>query len=115
MSATAAMAVALGAALGAPVRFWLAHVLDGSWPAGTLLVNTVGSGLIGLLAPLALGEVGWALAAIGFCGALTSYSSFAVQAVDAPRPRGAAYVVATVVLALGACAAGWALGSALAG
>lgn len=113
MSGSLAVMVALGAAAGAPVRYWLAHVLDERWPTGTLLVNVLGSGLIGVLGPLALGEVGWALSAVGFCGALTSFSSFAVQAVDAPRTRGTSYVVTTVVLSLGACALGWVLGSSL--
>ena len=105
--------VALGAAVGAPLRYTVAHVLDGGRPVGTLLVNVAGSGLLGLFAGLALGDRWWALLATGFCGALTTYSAFAVQAVDRPRAEGAAYVVATVVGSIGLCAVGWWLGALL--
>ena len=110
-----ALLVALGAAAGAPLRYVLAHLLDRRWPAGTLVVNVVGSGLFGLFAALSLGELGWALLGTGFCGAFTTLSSFAVQAVDRPARTATAYVVATTALALGACAVGWALGTRLVG
>ncbi len=110
-----ALLVALGAAVGAPLRYALAHLLDARWPAGTLLANTVGSGLFGLFAALALDDRGWALLGTGLCGAFTTFSSFAVQAVDRPARTATAYVVATTVLAVGACTLGWAVGSALTG
>ncbi len=103
--------VILGAAVGAPLRYACAHRLDGRWPRGTLLVNTVGSGLFGLVAALSLGGAAWALLATGFCGAFTTFSSFAVQAAERPAREAGVYVTATVVLALGACTAGWALGA----
>lgn len=101
--------VALGAAVGAPVRYWAGHVLDRRMPWGTLLVNVVGAFLLGWFAGLSLGASGAALLGVGFCGALTTYSAFAVQAVDLGVRRGAAYVVLTVALALPACALGFAL------
>lgn len=104
--------VALGAAVGAPLRYVVAR-LDGYVPRGMLAVNTVGSGLFGLFAALSLGEAAWALLATGFCGAFTSFSTFAVQAVDRPVRAGAGYVVATTVLAVGACALGWLVGAGL--
>ncbi|QBX55813.1 fluoride efflux transporter CrcB [Nocardioides seonyuensis] len=106
-----ALLVGLGAAVGAPLRFLLAHSLDRRWPSGTLLVNTVGSGLIGLFAALSLGGDAWALLATGFCGGLTTFSAFAVQAVERPRTVAAAYVVVTAVHAVGACTLGWWLGA----
>lgn len=109
----AALLVALGAAVGAPLRYLLARVHDG-FPLGMLLVNTVGSGLFGVFAALSLGDAAWALLGTGFCGGFTSFSSFAVQAVGRPVRSGAAYVVATTGLAVGSCAAGWALGVLLA-
>lgn len=108
-----ALLVALGAAAGAPLRYALAHTLDARWPVGTLAVNTVGSGLIGLFAALSLGGDAWALLATGFCGGLTSYSAFAVQAVERGPRLGAAYAAATVLLALAACAAGFGVGHAV--
>jgi CrcB protein len=106
-----ALLVALGAAVGAPLRYVLAHLLDGRWPTGTLLVNVLGSGLLGLFAALSLDDRAWALLGTGFCGAFTTFSSFAVQAVDRPARTATAYVVATTVLAVGACALGWAVGT----
>ncbi|MDR7252036.1 CrcB protein [Nocardioides sp. BE266] len=108
-----ALLVVLGAAVGAPLRYAVAHLLDDRWPTGTLLVNAVGAGLFGLFAALSLGDQGWALLGTGFCGAFTTFSSFAVQAVDRPARAAAAYVVATTLLAVGGCALGWVLGSSL--
>lgn len=103
-----ALLVALGAAVGAPLRYALAHTLDRRWPRGTLLVNTAGSGLVGVFAALSLDEQAWALLATGFCGGLTSYSAFAVQAVDHRSRHGIGYALATVLLAVAACLSGFA-------
>ena len=104
-----AVLVALGAAVGAPLRLVLSRSLDGRFPTGMLLVNVLGSGLFGVFAALALGDAGWALLGTGFCGGFTSFSSFAVQAVERPAGAATAYVVTTAVLSVGACAAGWGL------
>ena len=106
-----ALLVVLGAAVGASLRFACSTTYDARWPVGTLLANTVGSGLFGCFAALSLGDAAWALLGIGFCGAFTTFSSFAVQSVDQPVRRSGPYVLATVVLALGACVLGWQLGS----
>ena len=105
-----ALLVALGAAVGAPLRYVVATALDGRFPTGMLLVNVVGSGLFGVLAALSLGDAGWALLGTGFCGGFTSFSSFAVQSVERSARAATAYVLATTVLCVGACALGWALG-----
>jgi CrcB protein len=103
--------VALGAAIGAPLRHVLAVSLDGRFPTGLLLVNVLGSGLFGVCAALSLGEAPWALLGVGFSGAFTSFSAFAVQTVERPARVATTYVVATTVLSVGACALGWVLGS----
>ncbi len=105
--------VALGAAIGAPVRYVLALRLDGRFPTGLLLVNVVGSGLFGVFAAQSLGDNGWALLGVGFCGGLTSFSSFAVQAVERATRPATTYVVLTTVLSVAACTLGWVLGSRL--
>ena len=105
--------VALGAAVGAPLRYVIGHGLDGRFPTGLLLVNTLGSGLFGLFAALSLGDAGWALLGTGFCGAFTSFSAFAVHTVERPTRLATAYVLATTGLAVGACTLGWVLGTRL--
>lgn len=112
-----ALLVALGAALGAPLRYAVAVTLDGrlGFPSGTLLVNLVGSGLFGVFAALSLGEAAWALLGTGFCGAFTTFSAFAVQSVERSGRPATAYVIATTTLAVGACAVGWMLGTQVGG
>jgi CrcB protein len=107
-----ALLVALGAAVGAPLRFLAAHQLDRRFPRGTLLVNVVGSAVLGFCAARALDGSALALVGTGFCGGLTTYSAFAVQTHDAGWLRGTAYAAATIVLGVGAAAVGFAAGQA---
>lgn len=107
-----ALLVALGAAVGAPLRYALTRH-DGEFPGRMLAVNAAGSGLFGLFAALSVGDVGWALLGTGFCGAFTSFSSFALQAVTRPAPTATTYVVATTVLSVATCTLGWVAGSHL--
>lgn len=110
-----ALLVALGAAVGAPLRYLAGRVLDGrphqGTPWGTLTVNLLGSAVLGALVGAAVDGHAMALLGTGFCGALTTYSSFAVQAVRGGRLRGTAYAVATVV----GCLVAATLGHLLAG
>ncbi|NYG59702.1 CrcB protein [Nocardioides daedukensis] len=104
--------VALGAFFGAPARYYVAHHLDRleaerSWPTGTLTVNVLGSFLLGWITSMSLSGDQAALLGVGFCGAFTTYSSFAVQAFGLGRRRGTAYSVLTVVACLAACALGF--------
>jgi CrcB protein len=92
-----ALLVALGAALGAPLRFLTSLWLPG--PRSTLLVNVVGSAVLGALvhpSPSASALVG-----IGFCGALTTFSTFATEVAQSRSWR---YLGVTLVLCLGAAA-----------
>ena len=101
---------ALGAGVGAPLRYAIAQRLDGRFPVGTLVVNVLGSLLLGLLSALAVSGDTAALLGTGFCGGFTTYSAFAVQAHGLGPRRGTAYVVLTSALALGACVLGFWLG-----
>ena len=58
--------VALGAAVGAPLRYVAGHLVDGRLPRGTILVNWVGSLLLGWFTGLGLGGDTLALCAVGF-------------------------------------------------
>jgi CrcB protein len=108
-----ALLVALGAAVGAPLRYLAGHFLDRRVHWGTLLVNLVGSALLGGL--LGSGVEGrWlALLGVGFCGGLTTYSALAVQSVQGGRRRGPAYAVGTVLGCLATATLGHLLGAAL--
>ena len=109
--------VVLGAVVGAPLRLLVTRVAgrDGRDPAvGTLLVNVAGSALLGVL--LGLRNVSPAVLALvgtGFCGALTTFSAFGGDAVrlleDRTLGRALGYVGATLVLGIGAAAAGYVL------
>ncbi len=105
--------VALGAAVGAPLRYLTDRVIqarhDSVFPWGTLTVNVAGSFLVGVLATFPASESITALVGVGFCGAFTTYSSFSYEtlrlAQDGARRRAVGYVVATMAagLAAGAC------------
>lgn len=99
MSLVLLLAVAAGA--GAATRFWVASTVGGL--RGTLLVNVAGSGLLGLLltAPGPL-----AASALGFAGGLTTFSTWAVEAVE---EGGVRYVLGTSAACLLAAALGLAV------
>ncbi|MEI6230752.1 MAG: CrcB family protein [Actinomycetes bacterium] len=87
MTFATALLIALGAALGAPTRFVFDRYLNGAWPRGTLLVNLVGSFILGVAAGYALNasetpKLMLALVGVGFCGSLTTFGGFAAQTVD---------------------------------
>ena len=105
--------VALGAAVGAPLRYLAGHWLDRRLHWGTLLVNLFGSAMLGSMVGAAVEGYWLALLGTGFCGGLTTYSAFAVQTVQGGRRRGSAYVVMTVTGCLAAAALGHSVASAL--
>jgi CrcB protein len=113
--------VLVGALVGAPLRL-LAIVLaerGGRDPAvGTLVVNVAGSALLGVVLG-ATAVPGWVVALVGtgFCGTLTTFSTFGADVVRMLEARTVAralgYLAATLVLGLGAAAAGYLLAGAL--
>jgi len=102
--------VALGAAVGAPLRLLAGHWLDHGFPWGTLVVNVVGSFLLGVLTAQSLDDGAIALLGTGFCGGFTTYSAFAVKTHERGPAGGTAYAGVTLLLALPACALGYLLG-----
>ncbi len=107
--------VVAGALVGAPLRLLATQLAarNGGEPArGTLAVNVVGSALLGLvLGAAATPPAVVALVGTGFCGTLTTFSTFGadvLRMVEQRRlARGLAHVVATVVLGVGAAALGY--------
>ena len=115
--------VLVGGAVGAPARY-LTDLLVQSrhrfgLPLGTLAVNVAGSFVLGLVASLsAHGAVaGWVLTLVGtgFCGALTTFSTFSFETlrlVESGRARAAfGNVAVSLVAGLAAVALGWWLGT----
>ncbi len=111
--------VALGAAVGAPLRYltdrWVTARAGARLPWGTFTVNVAGSLVLGLLAGLGLaGDAPWQLVlGTGFCGALTTYSTFAWETVQLAgrreRARATTYAVGSVAAGLAAATVGFLL------
>ena len=116
--------VAVGALFGAPARYltdrWVQSRHDSVFPWGTLAVNIAASFLLGALtggANAVAPAVALALGT-GFCGALSTYSTFSYETLRLLETRARFLAVANVVVALvagfGAVALGWTVGNALA-
>ena len=98
--------VGAGGALGSIARYAVsmlfAHfAISGHW--ATLLVNVIGSFLIGLAIPL-FSNGAHLFAVVGFCGGFTTFSTFSSQAVQlfqaGERLTAVAYVAASVVVSV---------------
>lgn len=84
------------AAAGGAVGRHLAGRLVCSWQA-LLIVNTVGAAILGWLGTLDTSTATATIIGLGFCGALTTFSSFALEARELGWRWGSAYVGATLV------------------
>lgn len=114
---SAALAIALGAALGAPSRYLVdvavRRRLGDRLPWGTLTVNLTGSAAAGLVVGLQPGDVVGALVVVGFLGAFTTASTLALELLEL-RGRTAAGLLALHLLpGLALAGLGLALGRAL--
>jgi fluoride exporter len=102
--------VALGAAVGAPTRYLTDRAVQArlgtAFPWGTFTVNVAGCFILGALTGTVPTHV-LALVGTGFCGALTTYSTFSWEAYKLPPVRSVGYVVASTAVGLGAAALGW--------
>ncbi|MFF4487122.1 fluoride efflux transporter CrcB [Streptomyces sp. NPDC001544] len=106
--------VALGGALGAPLRYLIDRTVqahhDTTFPWGTFAANITGSVILGVLTGAALSGAASQdvqdLLGIGLCGALTTYSTFSYETLTlveaGARFFAVANVAASVVGGLGA-------------
>ena len=115
--------VALGAAVGAPARYltdrWVQSRHGSAFPWGTLTVNVVASLIVGVLAGAA-DAVAPTVALVlgtGFCGALSTYSTFSYETLrllaDRARLLAALNIGISLIAGLGAAYCGIALAQAL--
>ena len=120
LSPLVVIAVLAAGAVGAVLRYALSRafpVRPGHLPGGILIVNVVGSGLAGALIGVAEraaldGDLRLVLVT-GFCGGLTTFSTWSVETielVDGGRWRAAILnVVMTLVLGIAAAVGGYLL------
>ena len=106
-------AVAVGGALGSVARYLVAigvgRALGAEFPWGTLIINIVGSFLIGVFVESF--ALAWTTSqmvrvflTVGICGGFTTFSTFSLDAIVLMQ-RGelwpaAAYIIASVVLSV---------------
>ncbi|WP_313691786.1 fluoride efflux transporter FluC [Halorarum halobium] len=100
--------VAAGGAVGALLRYGVDVAVGG--PAGTLLVNVLGSFALGLITVALLPDRVRLFAATGLCSSFTTYSTFAVDASALGGTAGVVYVGLTYGLGVAAAAAGVTVG-----
>ena len=100
----AVMAIFVGAGLGALLRWWLGDQLNNLFPSippGTLAANLIGGYIIGLAIAFfaTYGAIApeWRLFIItGFCGGLTTFSTFSAEIVTLLQQRQSLWAVAAV-------------------
>ena len=113
--------IGLGGALGSIGRAWLAiavaRITGPQFPWGTILINIVGSFVIGFFGTLTASGGRFAAPAdarafvmIGICGGFTTFSSFSLQTLELARDgrmdQAFGNIALSVVLCLAAVAVG---------
>ena len=82
------LAISLGAIVGANARYIISRMTAKAWgpvfPYGTLLINVIGSFIVGVFMVWATERIlidpRWRLlVVVGFCGGLTTFSSYAYE------------------------------------
>ena len=109
--------IAVGAAIGAPARYLTDRAIQSrhgsAFPWGTLTVNLAGSLVLGFVVGLPMTAALTALVGTGFCGALTTYSTFSYEVIKLAPRQAAGYVLVSVLAGLGAALLGVTVAQAL--
>lgn len=75
--------ISLGGAAGAVLRFGVGIIIRSrAFPWATLLVNALGSFILGIVLFSGVEDGMVLLMGVGFCGAFTTFSSFSFQTVE---------------------------------
>ena len=89
-SLSSILIISLGAIFGANARFFMsryaAKLLGPTFPYGTLMINVIGSAIVGFFViwttERVLVDPRWRLlVVVGFCGAFTTFSSYAYESM----------------------------------
>ncbi|KRM59506.1 fluoride efflux transporter CrcB [Secundilactobacillus malefermentans] len=111
--------VALGAGVGAVVRYELTRFFKLMWrtyfPLGTLIINVIACFSLGIFMTMSHGDgTFYGLLGIGFCGGMSTFSTMAFETIGLIKERwvkmAVLYVVGSVVLGLMAVGLGMMLG-----
>jgi fluoride exporter len=107
--------VAIGSALGGMARYWCTEFIatntDNSFPWGTIIVNIIGSFIIGFFVAITGPEGRFIVSPeirlfvmIGICGGYTTFSSFSLQTLNLIHEgdflRAGANIILSVILCL---------------
>ena len=117
--------VAVGGALGSMARYWMtgfvAMLAGPEFPWGTILINILGSAVIGFFGTFTGPEGNVTVPAdarlfvmVGLCGGFTTFSSFSLQTLDLARDGRFVPAAGNIVLSVVLCLAGVVLGHWLA-
>ncbi len=111
--------VGLGGCVGSMARYGVGQLISKfagqQFPVATFTINLLGCFIIGLLYGVLqrntwLTDTGWLIAATGFCGGFTTFSSFALDGIILTRNQlissAVIYTLLSVVLGILLCRAG---------
>ena len=101
--------ISVGAIAGALLRWWLGNALNSHFPTippGTLTANLIGAYVVGIAIALfaaypALAPEWRLLVITGFCGALTTFSTYSAELVTLLQQGRAAWACAAALVHLG--------------
>ena len=74
--------VGLGGAIGATLRYMIGEWMPDGFPWGTMMVNLLGSLLLGIVVTISLSEETVMLVGTGLMGAFTTMSAYSVDLID---------------------------------
>jgi len=107
--------IGLGAAIGGTLRYWLSNntykVLPVNFPYGTLLVNVIGSFILGVIMFYfsdreLLNPQLRIFLTVGFCGGFTTFSTFSLETMNLFRDAQYLYGIVNVILNVLLCLLG---------